>query len=248
MDKFNNFIKNKVREEKESFILPKSFEDKIELVLENIDHKKSIKFNPWYKNRKIIAVAACLVLGCVTFIKLFLLYWVSDGYISKSDESSANVRSADGMVSEFSLEMDDGNGALLKNQGMYGMESNITLNLSGDDNQIEVVDGQYILDSGENLASSYLNDDILNNLQFLIVNKNEEIKMNFSEVPSFYQVYLLEENYDKSINSEEVKPKEYPSGNYMIKAPNNSGIYVFEVIGKWGDKEIAYMIRIQVED
>lgn len=248
MDRDDDFIKNKAIEEDKNFNLPKSFEDKIESVLENIDDKENIKFNPWYKNRKIIAMAACLVLGCFTFIKLFLMNGISDGYASESDKSSANVRNSDDIVSEFSLQMNDANESLLKNQELYGMKVDITLNLSGDNNQIEVVNGQYILDSGENLASSNLNDDIISNLQSLIVNKNEEIKMNFSEEPSFYQVYLLEDNYDKSINNEEVKTAEYPSENLILKAPNNSGIYVFEVIGKWADKEIAYMMRIQVED
>lgn len=247
MDRNDNFIKNKAIEENENFNLPKSFEDKIESVLENIDNKENINFNPWYKNRKIIAMAACLVLGCFTFIKLFLMYWVSDGYISKSDKSSANVRSADDIVSDFSLEMNDANESLLKNQGLYGIEPNITLNLSGDDNQVEVVNGQYI-DSGENLASSDLNDDIISNLQSLIVNKNEEIKVNFSEEPFFYQVYLLEDNYDESINNQESKIIEYPSQNLIIKAPDSPGIYLFEILGKWDDKAIIYMIKIQVED
>lgn len=247
MDRNDNFIKNKAIEENENFNLPKSFEDKIESVLENIDNKENIKFNPWYKNRKIIAMAACLVLGCFTFIKLFLMYWVSDGYISKSDKSSANVRSADDIVSDFSLEMNDANESLLKNQGLYGIEPNITLNLSGDDNQVEVVNGQYI-DSRENLTSSDLNDDIISNLQSLIVNKNEEIKVNFSEEPFFYQVYLLEDNYDESINNQESKIIEYPSQNLIIKAPDSPGIYLFEILGKWDDKAIIYMIKIQVED
>lgn len=247
MDRNDNFIKNKAIEENENFNLPKSFEDKIESVLENIDNKENIKFNPWYKNRKIIAMTACLILGCFSFIKLFLMYWVSDGYISKSDKSSANVRSADDIVSDFSLEMNDANESLLKNQGLYGIEPNITLNLSGDDNQVEVVNGQYI-DSRENLTSSDLNDDIISNLQSLIVNKNEEIKVNFSEEPFFYQVYLLEDNYDESINNQESKIIEYPSQNLIIKAPDSPGIYLFEILGKWDDKAIIYMIKIQVED
>lgn len=39
MDKFDEYLNNKVEMESEKFILPKSFEDKIEETLESLDKK-----------------------------------------------------------------------------------------------------------------------------------------------------------------------------------------------------------------
>ena len=48
MDKFDEYLNNKVEMESEKFILPKSFEDKIEETLESLD-KKNLE-----KRRKMV--------------------------------------------------------------------------------------------------------------------------------------------------------------------------------------------------
>ena len=48
MDKFDEYLNNKVEMESEKFILPKSFEDKNEETLESLDKKK------FRKRRKMV--------------------------------------------------------------------------------------------------------------------------------------------------------------------------------------------------
>ena len=51
MDKFDEYLNNKVEMESEKFILPKSFEDKIEETLESLDKKNLEKEEKWYFNK-----------------------------------------------------------------------------------------------------------------------------------------------------------------------------------------------------
>ena len=53
MDKFDEYLNNKVEMESEKFILPKSFEDKIEETLESLDKKNLEKEEKWYFNKNI---------------------------------------------------------------------------------------------------------------------------------------------------------------------------------------------------
>lgn len=63
MDRVDKYLKSKCDIENKEFILPKSFEYKLEETLENLD-KIDIQ-NNWYKNKKILATVACFIFICV---------------------------------------------------------------------------------------------------------------------------------------------------------------------------------------
>ena len=68
MDKFDEYIKNKVEMESEKFILPKSFEDKIEETLESLDKKNLEKEEKWYFNKNIWITVACFAFISLTVL------------------------------------------------------------------------------------------------------------------------------------------------------------------------------------
>ena len=67
MDKFDEYLNNKVEMESE-FILPKSFEDKIEETLESLDKKNLEKEEKWYFNKNIWITAACFAFISLTVL------------------------------------------------------------------------------------------------------------------------------------------------------------------------------------
>ena len=68
MDKFDEYLNNKVEMESEKFILPKSFEDKIEETLESLDKKNLEKEEKWYFNKNIWITAACFAFISLTVL------------------------------------------------------------------------------------------------------------------------------------------------------------------------------------
>lgn len=245
MDKFNSFIKNKVKEEKESFILPKSFEDKIETVLDNIDDKKKVRLDSWYRNRKFLAIASCFAFICFVLIKQVN----KDGVVSFGDDTSPKVRSSlEGEKDNSSLQLYGEEGVELMHDNSYVRIADITLSLYVNKKQNYEVQGEYLLNEQQSFVDKYPNIEMLENLEALIVNKNEDVKMKFSQEPYSYKINLLDSSITESINYDEIKLEQYPSENLVLKTPSKSGIYFFEIIGNWEDGEIKYTIKIQVED
>ena len=68
MDKFDEYLNNKVEMESEKIILPKSFEDKIEETLESLDKKNLEKEEKWYFNKNIWITAACFAFISLTVL------------------------------------------------------------------------------------------------------------------------------------------------------------------------------------
>ena len=68
MDKFDEYLNNKVEMDIEKFILPKSFEDKIEETLESLDKKNLEKEEKWYFNKNIWITAACFAFISLTVL------------------------------------------------------------------------------------------------------------------------------------------------------------------------------------
>ena len=68
MDKFDEYLNKKVEMESEKFILPKSFEDKIEETLESLDKKNLEKEEKWYFNKNIWITAACFAFISLTVL------------------------------------------------------------------------------------------------------------------------------------------------------------------------------------
>ena len=68
MDRFDEYLKNKSNIENKEFILPKSFEDKLEDTLDSLD--KIDTKNNWYRNRKIWTTVACFIFVCFVGISI----------------------------------------------------------------------------------------------------------------------------------------------------------------------------------
>lgn len=81
MDKFDEYLKNKSKIENEEFVLPKSFENKLEDTLKNIN--KENKVNVWYRNKRIWVTAACFIF----LVGASLKYGVYSNKSSSSDKS-----------------------------------------------------------------------------------------------------------------------------------------------------------------
>ena len=64
----DEYLNNKVEMESEKFILPKSFEDKIEETLESLDKKNLEKEEKWYFNKNIWITAACFAFISLTVL------------------------------------------------------------------------------------------------------------------------------------------------------------------------------------
>lgn len=117
MDRFNKYLENKSDIENKEFILPKSFEDKLEDTLKNLD-KIDTKDN-WYKNRKIWITVACFIFVCFIGISMRINFKeskssnkfakdsggipeVASNYSEDFSDSSQN-ETAKSRISEFSL-------------------------------------------------------------------------------------------------------------------------------------------------
>lgn len=222
MDNFDKFIKDKSKEEKESFRLPKSFEDKIDFILENVDNEKRIDRYPWYRNRKIISIAACFIFSCFILIRL-----VYKGNVNSSaDGSTLKITNNAGSAEDSSY-------------GLFSeekLESSISISLIGESTEVRDMQGDASEFNSfvENRAASSYKDE---QLQTLVVSRNENIKIEFSSPPNSYKINLVGE-----------KSEEYFSENFIVKAPSEIGIYLFELIAYWDNEEIKYTVKIQVED
>ena len=119
MDKFDKYLRNKIKGENDEFVLPKSFEHKLEDTLKNLDKESKSKINRWYINKKLWTTAACFAFVFLTSVSI--KYGVNlnkSNYLEKSlnrqdaeySESIPDVASYSGdeatkqEVREFSLE------------------------------------------------------------------------------------------------------------------------------------------------
>lgn len=82
MDRFDKYLENKSNIENKEFILPKSFEDKLEDTLRSLDEIDTK--NNWYRNRKIWATVACFI-----FVSFVGISMGSNFKESKSSNKSA---------------------------------------------------------------------------------------------------------------------------------------------------------------
>lgn len=242
MDKFNDFMRNKIIEENENFSLPKSFEDKIESVLDDIDNKESIKIDPWYKNRRILTMAACFAFSCFVLMKLL----VNKGdMIDSAPKTASQIETAEdsayGLYSEEGAEVRE----QILEDSLPEIGSNITLALISENNEIRDIKGDVVDYNKESSYSRVENSEMDNNLKILVLDKNENIDIAFSQVPTFYKVNLLKDNSEDINNN--INLEEYFSENFILEAPSEAGIYLFEIIGYWEGEEIKYTVKIRVK-
>lgn len=138
MDKFDEYLKNKSKSENEEFVLPKSFEYKLEDTLKNLDKENKSKINRWYMNKKLWTTAACFAFIFLTSVSI--KYGINSDNLSslgkglenqatEYSENAPDVASYDGaetrgidnneatkqQISEFSLEDSFGEGVIDSN-------------------------------------------------------------------------------------------------------------------------------------
>ena len=92
MDKFDEYLKNKSKSENKEFVLPNSFECKLEETLKNLD--KENKTNVLYINKKLWTMVAC-------FAFVFLV-GISIKYGVNSNKSNFTDRSLENQIAGYS--------------------------------------------------------------------------------------------------------------------------------------------------
>ena len=94
MDKFDEYLKNKSKSENEDFVLPKSFEYKLEETLKNLDKENKNETNVWYMNKKLWTTAACFA--------IVFLAATSIRYEVNSNRSNSIEKSLENQVTGYS--------------------------------------------------------------------------------------------------------------------------------------------------
>lgn len=175
MDKFDKYLEKKSESESKEFILPKSFEDKLEDTLGSLD--KIDTKNNWYRNRKIWTTAACFIFVCFVGISMGIKgnenKFANDSMeyssgtpdlasnYSEDLSKSAQKDAAESRVSEFSL----------NDELSYSFIDSINIDKlifkSIEDNKYKVIDKKEDIESvinfineisGEKTESTSLND------------------------------------------------------------------------------------------
>ena len=106
MDKFDDYLEKQSKCEKEKFVLPQSFDRKVEDILLNLDSELKKENNKWYKNKKLWTTAACFAFICLAGMGL-----------SKQIHLGKNEKKQTTVVSEESM---------MKSAGVRENESNVT--------------------------------------------------------------------------------------------------------------------------
>ena len=88
MDKFDEYLKNKSKSENEEFVLPKSFEYKLEETLKNLDKENKSKTNVLYMNKKLWTIAACFAFVFLTSVSI--KYGVNSGELNSIEKNLEN--------------------------------------------------------------------------------------------------------------------------------------------------------------
>ena len=88
MDKFDEYLKNKSKSENEDFVLPKSFEYKLEETLKNLDKENKNETNVWYMNKKLWTTAACFAF--VFLAATSIRYGVDSNRLNSIEKSLEN--------------------------------------------------------------------------------------------------------------------------------------------------------------
>ena len=88
MDKFDEYLKNKSKSENKEFVLPNSFECKLEETLKNLDKENKSKINVWYMNKKLWTMVACFAF--VFLVGISIKYGVNSNKSNFIDRSLEN--------------------------------------------------------------------------------------------------------------------------------------------------------------
>lgn len=87
MDKFDDYLEKQSKCEKEKFVLPQSFDRKVEDILLNLDSELKKENNKWYKNKKLWTTAACFAFICLAGMGLS-----KQIHLGKNEKKQCNAR------------------------------------------------------------------------------------------------------------------------------------------------------------
>lgn len=145
MDKFDDFLEKQSKSENEKFTLPKSFDNKIEETLLNLDKESKKDNHKWYLNKKVWTTAACFAFICLAGVGLTYQSKL-ENIMSRSNMQSGQEFAMESAVEENNVSKiisDDSSPEVygLSETGMYeDIENN---DLSNEDNiysiNIEVI-------------------------------------------------------------------------------------------------------------
>lgn len=172
MDKFDEYLNNKIKIEKEEFVLPKSFEYKLEEALENLGKESKINNKRWYWNTKILVTAACFMFVCLTGI--------SNIYIKDSNKETLiekGLNSEDSYKSKSSPELVNYNEFKNINDNTNNKIKNSDLQYKSNDNLIDYSNINKIIIKDISVSNTYKAIDDKDNIKHLIQSINNIYKV-----------------------------------------------------------------------
>ncbi len=210
MDKFDEFLKKKTEDENKDFILPESFDLKIEETLSSLEDDKKDK---WYINKKRISMVACL---SVVFL-IGLRYMIFDENLGM-DKSNGTEMAADNIqsrginesgVSNYSSEPEIANYSLGDNENVNINKDEVkglTIKSLSGEAKFKFVNGEEdiekIIDFINNIYKSEVIDQGISDWDYLIqtsgpINHTIEVKENLINIDN--RCYEAEEDVSKII-------------------------------------------------
>lgn len=210
MDKFDEFLKKRTEDENEDFILPESFNLKIEETLNSLEDDKKDK---WYMNKKIVSMVASFALVFLVGLR----YSIFDNRLI-TDKSSSNEMVMDNAQRRGINESETSNYSSEPEIANYSLEDSANVNVNKDEVKgltikslsgeakfkfvNEEEDIEKIIDSINNIYKSEVIDQGISEWDFLIqtsgsINHTIEVKSNLINIDNRY--YEAEEDVSKII-------------------------------------------------
>ncbi|WP_195244740.1 hypothetical protein [Clostridium celatum] len=104
MDKFDDYLEKQSKCEKEKFVLPQSFDRKVEDILLNLDSELKKENNKWYKNKKLWTTAACFAFICLAGMGLS-----KQIHLGKNEKKQTTVASEESMMKSAGVRENESN-------------------------------------------------------------------------------------------------------------------------------------------
>ena len=169
MDKFDEYLKNKSKSENEDFVLPKSFEYKLEETLKNLDKENKNETNVWYMNKRLWTTAAC-------FAFVFLAA-TSIRYGVDSNRSNSIEKSLENQVTGYSDAIPEV--ASHNEASTRGIGSDEAAKQEAEEFSLEDTFGDEVIDSNN------INKIIVKNIVYGNTYKSVDNKVDIEKVISF---------------------------------------------------------------
>ncbi|MEK3996629.1 hypothetical protein MKY29_18100 [Psychrobacillus sp. FSL K6-2365] len=109
--------------------------------------------------------------------------------------------------------------------------------------QYDIATGNYKRERKEGMETQVIGTDaaspyqIADDFKAILIGQSETIHINVEAEPTI-TVYLWDENG---------RQKKVSVSNNQIKAPENAGKYVFEVLAEWSNGEVSYTFVVEIK-